>query len=51
MDASSEDYSKLDDRQLTMKELARQLEEEGFGVFPFDLINIRFSLSNIIEVY
>lgn len=47
MDASSEDYSKLDERQLAMKELARQPEEEGFGVFPFDLIKVIFSLLKI----
>lgn len=31
-DASSEDYLKYDKRTLTKKKLARQLEEEGFGV-------------------
>lgn len=43
MDASSEDYSKRDEWQLTMKELAHQSEEEGFGVFPFDLIKVKFN--------
>lgn len=51
MDASSEDYSKRDERQLAMKELARQPEEEGFAVFPFDLMKVKFSLSKINEVY
>lgn len=44
MDASSGDYSKRDERQLAMKELARQPEEGGFGVFPFDLIKVKFGL-------
>lgn len=51
MDASSGDYSKRDERQLDTKELARQPEEEGFGVFPFDLIKVKSSLSKINVVY
>lgn len=31
-DTSSEDYLKCDKRPITKKKLARQLEEEGFGV-------------------
>lgn len=50
MDASSEDYSKRDERQLAMQELARQPEEEGFGVFSFDFIKVKSSLSKINDV-
>lgn len=34
-------YLKNDKRQLAMKKCARQLEEEGFGVRPLDLLKIK----------